>query len=484
MGHPWLERLGVWRSGIKLTGQCRSCVPRPCSPAPGRCFCWFCRSGLAGSDAAAVAGRGRIRLGGNHACRFSNVCPAHRGSIPGGICAFAWSTVDRRRPTAARPSRHDSLVPSLAAPVLLSFRCAGSRCCDAILGRRTGTVGRHSPADADRHRPNRIAEKPSITRRSTQRSATPPLVATQINRDKQTLPSRVYRVFVPVDADRRPVGSKLYVPEELFQGLSRRAARAIQQPGDWLMTRASYQLLLSRENAQETVAVAECKAIFDLEVFRAGTELSIPLGGMGGMLVRGSAKLDGRPIDIDRPNGADHLSFVADQAGLARLEVSFTPEIQSDGTTAGFDLSVPPLPISSLAVSFAGEPVPIDIPTARGQTALLSTVSTVQAELGPSGHLAVRWPEDKRTAAIHPNVDVEELLWVTLQAGSPVVDARFKCRAAEGRIHHLRISGRSAIATFARDRRAVEHHGDSCDARGSGHVRPRFVPRGRSNQSA
>ncbi len=117
------------------------------------------------------------------------------------------------------------------------------------------------------------------------------------------------------------------------------------------MTRASYQLLLSRENAQETVAVAECKAIFDLEVFRAGVELSIPLGGDGITLVRGSAKLDGRPIDIDRPSGADHLSLVADQAGLVRLEVSFAPEIQSNGTTAGFDLSVPSLPISSLAVS-------------------------------------------------------------------------------------------------------------------------------------
>ena len=108
-------------------------------------------------------------------------------------------------------------------------------------------------------------------------------------------------MFVPVDAERRPVGSKIYVPEELFQGLSRRAARAIQQPGDWLMTRANYQLLLSRENPQRTVAVAECKAIFDLEVFHAGAELSIPLGTEGITLVRGSAKLDGRPIDIDRP---------------------------------------------------------------------------------------------------------------------------------------------------------------------------------------
>ena len=205
------------------------------------------------------------------------------------------------------------------------------------------------------------------------------------------------------------------------------------------MTRANYQLLLSRENAQQSMTVAECKAIFDLEVFHAGAELSIPLGSEGITLVPGSAKLDGRPIDIDRPRGADHLSLVADQTGLVRLEVSFAPKISSDGSTAGFDFSVPPLPMSSLAISFAGEPVTVDIPAARGQIVLPSTGSTVQAELGPSGHLAVRWPEDKRAASARPNVDVEELLWVKLQAGSPVIDARFKCRAVEGPIRHLRI---------------------------------------------
>ncbi len=36
-------------------------------------------------------------------------------------------------------------------------------------------------------------------------------------------------------------------------------------------------------------------------------------------------------------------------------------------------------------------------------------------------------------------MEVDELLWVKLQAGAPVIDARFKCRAAEGRIRHLRI---------------------------------------------
>ena len=64
------------------------------------------------------------------------------------------------------------------------------------------------------------------------------------------------------------------------------------------MTRATYQLLLSRENAQETLVVAECKATFDLEVFHAGAELKIPLGGEGLTIGGADARLDGAP---DRP---------------------------------------------------------------------------------------------------------------------------------------------------------------------------------------
>ena len=63
----------------------------------------------------------------------------------------------------------------------------------------------------------------------------------------------------------------------------------------------------------------------------------------------------------------------------------------------------------------------------------------VQAELGAGEQLVVTWPEDRRGAAAQTKVEVDELLWVNLQAGSPLIDARFKCRSADGPVRHLRV---------------------------------------------
>ena len=106
------------------------------------------------------------------------------------------------------------------------------------------------------------------------------------------------------------------------------------------------------------------------------------------------------------------------------------PQRGSNVPTAG-------LPISTLAVSSVGEPVPVGIPEARGS--VVPTSGSVQAELGASEQLVVTWPEDRRGAAAQAKVEVDELLWVNLQAGSPLIDARFKCRSAEGPVRHLRI---------------------------------------------
>ncbi len=58
---------------------------------------------------------------------------------------------------------------------------------------------------------------------------------------------QIPRVFVPVDGRAPAAGTKVYVPADLYQRLWARMAQASHQPGDWLMTRASSQVLLSRE---------------------------------------------------------------------------------------------------------------------------------------------------------------------------------------------------------------------------------------------
>src|SRR5207302_7871115 len=52
--------------------------------------------------------------------------------------------------------------------------------------------------------------------------------------------------------------------------------------------------------------------------------------------------------------------------------------------------------------------------------------------------LAVRWPA-ANGADSAANLEVEELLWLKVQPGSMVVDARFKFRVLDGRVRQVRL---------------------------------------------
>ncbi len=123
--------------------------------------------------------------------------------------------------------------------------------------------------------------------------------------------------------------------------------------------------------------------------------------------------------------------------------MSLAPEIRSDGATATVRRADGRTADLDADGSSVGEPVPVGIPEAP--SSVVPASGSVQAELGGCEQLVVTWPEDRRGKAA--KVEVDELLWVNFQAGSPLIDARFKCRSAEGPVRHLRI-WRIAVCNF------------------------------------
>ena len=111
------------------------------------------------------------------------------------------------------------------------------------------------------------------------------------------------------------------MPLEFYSALLRQVAAASEQPGDWLLTRSAYRVTVSPMGAEKSIGVAEFRATFDLQVFRPNVEVKLPLGHDGLALVAGSAKLDGRAIEVLWPESQRTLSFVVEQAGTCRLEL-------------------------------------------------------------------------------------------------------------------------------------------------------------------
>ncbi len=121
---------------------------------------------------------------------------------------------------------------------------------------------------------------PKLRRRRAKEAAAPPL----------------YRVLVPIDAQKKPTGGKVYVSEPLYQELYRRAAAAENSPG-WLIQTATYRGVLAADTASGRLTVDILRAQYDLRVFGRATRVRIPLRSEGASLLPNGVSLDGRTIE-------------------------------------------------------------------------------------------------------------------------------------------------------------------------------------------
>ncbi len=330
----------------------------------------------------------------------------------------------------------DPYIPAASGVVLGSLFCLTFR-----------LVHRHL---APHSRPRRPAE--SVTPPSTV-SATVPwslvlLVATAVTgwcatvyggyrNSEPGLP--MYRMFIPVDEDREPVGGKYYLPEPLFAELHRRAAARRDLPQGWLLGEATYRGELVREPAGERFRVDQIRAQFDLHVFSPSAQVHIPLDRSSANLLPDGALLDDRVAQVEWSVDNRALVLEVAEPGQYQVELRMRPRMQAD-PPAGFDLSIPPLPMGQLKLTLPPGAPSVEVPTARGMVRREDSPSRLVAELGPSDVLSVRWPSGSGPSGGGPAIDIEELLWMRVRPGSVLVDVKWKLTPVEGRIRRLRLA--------------------------------------------
>ncbi|MBI3838756.1 MAG: hypothetical protein HY288_12595 [Planctomycetia bacterium] len=257
--------------------------------------------------------------------------------------------------------------------------------------------------------------------------------------NRQEADAPLYRVFVQVDAQENPLGGKYYIPKEFYNQLSRQAANASGQPKDWLITRAHYQGSLSRDPVHKQLGLSQLKVSFDLHVFQSNLSVRIPFPREGAANLVVAVRLDGRAIPVAWNATGDELAIAAPGAGAYRVELDLQPSLQTDSTTAGFDLAIPPLANAVLELNLPRDAPAIELPAARGQIRLQKERGELQAQLGACNRLAVRWPVGIGMEAAAPNLEVEEFVWVKVRPGTTVLDAKFKYRIVAGRVRQIRL---------------------------------------------
>jgi hypothetical protein len=266
-----------------------------------------------------------------------------------------------------------------------------------------------------------------------------------VARGQQPQPARppappVHRVFIPIDEKQQPTGGKYYVPQEIYNQLHRRGTVATDEPHGWLIKAGTYRGTVSRETTSQRLVIEELRVTFALQVFDAGARVRIPLGREGVNLLPDGALLDGRVIQPEWDAAGGGLLVEVPQPGDYHLEVALRPTLRRDGTAAGFDLSIPRLATSRLELSVPPGVPAIQVPTALGMSRFEDESLRMVAELGPSNRLTVRWPDSAGRASAGSPLDVEELLWMKVQPGSVVIDAKLKFSIPQGPLRQVRLA--------------------------------------------
>jgi hypothetical protein len=247
-----------------------------------------------------------------------------------------------------------------------------------------------------------------------------------------------YRVFVPVDDQRKPVGGKVYVPEAFYQELYRHAA-PVEKPPAWLIVGAVYRGDLTKEGAAGQLAVGGLRVQYDLRVFERATRVRIPLRTEGANLLPGSVLLDGRAIELEWEPDAGAFAFEAAEPGDYRLGLSLRPAVRGVAGWGGFDMAIPRVAGSRLELALPTDAPALEVPGACGGVSLEKGPPRLLAELGPTDRLAVRWQEPA-AGATRLAVNAEQLTWLKLQPGSVVVNARFRFHVTAGELRQVQLA--------------------------------------------
>ncbi|HIQ22594.1 MAG TPA: hypothetical protein EYH34_15320 [Planctomycetes bacterium] len=251
--------------------------------------------------------------------------------------------------------------------------------------------------------------------------------------------AKIFDIFVPVDAERKPAGDQVYVPQALFEQLLRRSSEQRREPPGWLILSSKYSGQLAREPMDGRIELRELTVSFVVETFSPDSDVAIPFGATELDWPPGQVYLDGQETRAVWDNATGEIEFPVAEPGTHRVEIRVEPPPSGHGgDVSGFDLPIPAVIDSRL--DFKVPPgVVLEVASAVGRPEVSADRTRWTAVLGPQEVLSVRWGEPGHLAPGGPRVEAEVLLLMKLQP-AVVLQARVKVKPLSGPVGRLRLA--------------------------------------------
>ncbi|ASV75915.1 hypothetical protein THTE_3313 [Thermogutta terrifontis] len=199
----------------------------------------------------------------------------------------------------------------------------------------------------------------------------------------------VYRVFIPVDERGQPVGQEVYVPEEFYKQLQRRASPLNETPPGWQFAGAVYRGTFSPANTADRWEITDFSVTLECLLSDAPATLDFPLGSDVLVPSLDELLIDGRPASATWNSG--RLRVTISDPGRHRLRIPFKVQPSLQGSVTEVSGAIPPVVNARLELAGSPEFLRVEFPSALGRVERDPESGAWAAELGPTGQLVVRW---------------------------------------------------------------------------------------------
>tara|TARA_Y100001933_G_scaffold55150_2_gene54641 strand:- start:45306 stop:52541 length:7236 start_codon:yes stop_codon:yes gene_type:complete len=244
-------------------------------------------------------------------------------------------------------------------------------------------------------------------------------------------------VVVPIDEKNQPVGDTYYLSSSLFDAVHRDRSHE-QGPMNWLLLDARYQIDFAWTPDHSQITADLCIAKMQIEVLGHQAMIHLPLGQMLTAETKPLIKVDGKETDTVPHMTGTGISLQLEEPGIYLIEIPVPLKIEKVGGMRQVNCPIPSLVTSQVEIKYPADAAPPDVMSAKGVVEADRVRSRLQAQLGDASRLIVRWQEDESVGE-SGLADVDQLLWLNVQPGAVVVDARFKFDVEDRRIQRVQL---------------------------------------------
>ncbi len=256
---------------------------------------------------------------------------------------------------------------------------------------------------------------------------------------KETPVEKVYRLLIPVDEKKQPVGQYDYLPETFFDELHRRAAKVSQRQErlGWLMKEAQYLVdcdWLAVRNGQQGVSLV---ATVHLDVLQPDQTVSVQIPRETVEL--SEPQLNGQEIPLNWSAEGDAFLVEIEEAGACVLQYRLRPIVRSIGGKRAVQFRVPGVPMTQLRFPNSAEMPEISILKSLGAVGRQLPSGDLVANLGGCGQLGFAWTWQAPVPKFPAQTSVEQLTWMKVSPHSVVVDTQFRFSVLRGKVEQVQL---------------------------------------------